>query len=101
MVASHFLRKGIKVKNGLFHLIIAFISFEILIFSAKPIEYPPSKDKKYIILNTDHIGLAKKTECFTSYSFMSLIEPHLANSIDFLSELLLIISVCSTLRCLY
>lgn len=45
MVASHFLRKGIKVKNGLFYLIIAFISFEILIFSAKPIEYPPSKDK--------------------------------------------------------
>lgn len=45
MVASHFLRKGIKVKNGLFHLIIAFISFEILICSAKPIEYPPSKDK--------------------------------------------------------
>lgn len=45
MVASHFLRKGINVKNGLFHLIIAFISFEILIFSAKPIEYPPSKYK--------------------------------------------------------
>lgn len=45
MVASHFLRKDIKVKNGLFHSIIAFISFEILIFSAKPIEYPPSKDK--------------------------------------------------------
>lgn len=50
MVASHFLRKGIKVKNGLFHSIIAFISFEILIFSAKPIEYPPSKDKNIIIL---------------------------------------------------
>lgn len=45
MVVSYFLRKGIKVKNGLFYLIIVFIFFEILIFLVKLIEYLFFKDK--------------------------------------------------------
>lgn len=40
-----FLRKCIKVKNGLFYLIIVFIFFEILIFLVKLIEYLFFKDK--------------------------------------------------------
>lgn len=40
-----FLMKGIKVKNGLFYLIIVFIFFEILIFLVKLIEYLFFKDK--------------------------------------------------------
>lgn len=39
------IRKGIKVKNGLFYLIIVFIFFEILIFLVKLIEYLFFKDK--------------------------------------------------------
>lgn len=45
MVVSYFLRKDIKVKNGLFYLIIVFIFFEILIFLVKLIEYLFFKDK--------------------------------------------------------
>lgn len=64
MVVSYFLRKGIKVKNGLFYLIIVFIFFEILIFLVKLIEYLFFKDKNIYYFKYRLYWFGKENEMF-------------------------------------
>lgn len=64
MVVSYFLRKGIKVKNGLFYLIIVFIFFEILIFLVKLIEYLFFKDRNIYYFKYRLYWFGKENEMF-------------------------------------
>lgn len=59
-----FLMKGIKVKNGLFYLIIVFIFFEILIFLVKLIEYLFFKDKNIYYFKYRLYWFGKENEMF-------------------------------------
>lgn len=59
-----FFMKGIKVKNGLFYLIIVFIFFEILIFLVKLIEYLFFKDKNIYYFKYRLYWFGKENEMF-------------------------------------